>query len=325
MVKEPYIGAILAAGKGARMAPFSDRYPKPLLPVANKPLLQYQIEIMRELGIRDILLLIGHKGYQIAQAFGDGSALGVNIRYVEQTDILGIAHAIGRLERFVDRPMLLFLGDIFFVPNNLREMFVRFESQRGGAVLAAKIVHDPEEIKKNFAMILDENGMVRRVIEKPRHALNNLKGVGLYLFDLTIFDAIRRTPRTALRNEYEITESIQIMINDGYDVSVANCIADDINITTPWDLLRCNLVEVDRHHGEVVTGTNVRLAPGASVERVVIGDNVLVTNPISIRNSVLFENCYVEHSKNIDSAIVLPDCIIECKHNASYMTEIKRK
>ena len=76
--------------------------------------------------------------------------------------------------------------------------------QGEGAVLAVKDEPDPAAIRKNFAVIQDERQRVTRVIEKPRASPNRLKGVGLYLFDLTVFDAIRRTPRTAMRDEYEI-------------------------------------------------------------------------------------------------------------------------
>lgn len=318
MGTEKFIGAILAGGKGTRMAPFSERYPKPLLPVANKPLIQYQIEMMRAHGIRDILMLIGHKGYEISRVFGDGSAFGVRIKYVEQTQVLGIAHAVGRLEPYADKPMLLFLGDIFFDADSVQDMFDRFEEQRGGAVLAAKVEHDPKAIQKNFAMILDESGRrVKRVIEKPRHAPNNLKGVGLYLFDLPVFDAIRRTPRTAMRDEYEITESIQVMIDDGHPVGVSQCIRDDINVTTPRDLLRCNLLEARRHPTLHVRGDNVTLADGASIDGAVIGHNVIVPNAIKIRHSVVFDNTYVGVHEDLDQSIVLPDLIVDCKHDSA--------
>lgn len=316
MTDSRYIGAILAGGKGTRMAPFSDRLPKPLLPVANKPLIQHQIELMRELGVRDILLLIGHKGFEIARHFGDGSALGVRIRYVEQTQTLGIAHAVGRLEALADRPLLLFLGDIFFVPGDLREMFARFEAQGGGAVLAAK-TDTPQAIQKNFAMLLDDGGRVRRVIEKPRHPPNDLKGVGLYLFDPVVFDAIRRTPRTAMRDEYEITESIQVMIDDGHHVGVARCIEDDINVTNPRDLLRCNLLQTRRLGQPVVAGSGVQLADGARLDQVVLGSNVVIANPIRIRNAVVFDNTYVGGTDDLENVILLPDCIVDCGHDAT--------
>jgi dTDP-glucose pyrophosphorylase len=316
MTDSRYIGAILAGGKGTRMEPFSERLPKPLLPVANKPLIQHQIELMRELGVRDILLLIGHKGFEIARHFGDGSTLGVRIRYVEQTQTLGIAHAVGRLEALADRPLLLFLGDIFFVPGNLREMFTQFEAQGGGAVLAAK-TDTPQAIQKNFAMLLDDSGRVRRVIEKPRHPPNDLKGVGLYLFDPVVFDAIRRTPRTAMRDEYEITESIQVMIDDGHHVGVALCIEDDINVTTPRDLLRCNLLQARRAEHRVVSGTGVQLAEGVRLDKVVLGSNVVIANPIQIRNAVVFDNTYVGGTEDLQDVIVLPDCIVDCGHDAT--------
>ena len=314
MVDNRYIGAILAGGKGTRMAPFSERMPKPLLPVANKPLIQFQIEMMRNVTSSYLMLLVGHKGFEISRHFGDGASLGVRIRYVEQTQTLGIAHAVAKLEPFADRPMLLFLGDIFFVPGDLREMLTRFEAQGGGAVLAAK-VDSPSAIQKNFAMVLDADGRVSRVIEKPRHPPNDLKGVGLYLFDPVVFDAIRRTPRTAMRDEYEITESIQVMIDDGHCVGVARCIEDDINVTNPRDLLRCNLLVAKRQGEHAILGTNVALAEGVQLERAVLGSNIKVTFPISIRDSVIFNNTHVACTEDLDHVIVLPDCIVDCKHD----------
>ena len=102
-----------------------------------------------------------------------------------------------------------------------------------GEVLAVMEETDVDAVKKNFSVIMREDGDVKRVIEKPRHPPNMLKGCGLYLFDLPIFDAIRRTPRTAMRDEYEITDSIQILINDGY-VTHHHPIAErDLNLTKP--------------------------------------------------------------------------------------------
>ena len=252
-----YTGVILAGGRGNRMAPFSEKYPKPLLPVCNRPLMEYQIDIMRSLGITDVVILIGHKGYEIARVLGDGARLGVRIRYVEQTRVLGIADAVGHLESEIDQPFLLFLGDIFFVTKNLEEMFLLFESQDGGAVLATRHEPDPAAIRKNYSLKISSEGFVTRVIEKPRHVQNTLKGVGLYLFDLTIFDAIRRTPRTAMRDEYEITDSIQVLIQDGYPVRACNCIEEDINLTTPADLLSCNLLQARRQPAGAVIGRNL--------------------------------------------------------------------
>ena len=104
MTKAKISGVILAAGKGARMAPFSARFPKPLLPICNMTLIQHQLEIMRSLGIEDVVVLVGHKGFEISKQLGDGSSLGVRLTYVEQTRYLGIAHAIGSLEPYIAGP-----------------------------------------------------------------------------------------------------------------------------------------------------------------------------------------------------------------------------
>src|SRR5512144_1424059 len=147
MQRNDYCGAILAAGRGTRMQPFSEQFPKPLLPVGNKPIIEHQIEIMKSVGINEIFVLIGHKGYEISKVLGNGARYDVSIRYVEQTNPLGIAHAVGRLGDDIDRPFLLMLGDIFFVPENLGSMFDRFEEQGGGAILGAKLEDDEQAVK----------------------------------------------------------------------------------------------------------------------------------------------------------------------------------
>jgi dTDP-glucose pyrophosphorylase len=308
----PLVGAILAAGRGSRMEPFGERYPKPILPICNKPLIVHQIELMRSLGIRDVVVLLGHRGFEIAKILGDGREFGVRIRYVEQLELLGIAHAVGRLEPYVDRPFLLFLGDIFFIPTNLRLMWEVFQQQGGGAVLATKVEDDPAMIRKNFAVNLSPEGYVTRVIEKPRFAPNRLKGVGLYLFDLTIFDAIRRTPRTAMRNEYEITDSIQVMIEDGHPVRVADAIEEDVNLTTAADLLAINLRRAIHANPEELIGTGARIHEGARIRESVVGKDVVVSRPVAITRSVIFDGARIDRSEPIENAIVTPDAIVDC-------------
>jgi dTDP-glucose pyrophosphorylase len=296
------------------MQPFSERHPKPLLPVCNQPLIVHQIAIMRSIGIRRIVVLVGHKGFEISRVLGDGSQFGVDLQYVEQTTALGIAHAVGRLEPQIDRPFLLFLGDIYFVPNRLERMFELFEEQGGGGVLATKEEPDPEAIRRNFSMQVSAEGYVTRVIEKPRHTTNRLKGVGIYLFDLSIFDAIRRTPRTALRDEYELTDAIQVMIDDGNRVRPANVIERDINLTNPGDLLRCNLLHARLSGQANVIGAGVSIHPGASLGNCIIGSGAVIEHPIRIENSVVFDRTHVASSADFERAILTPDGIVDCQY-----------
>jgi dTDP-glucose pyrophosphorylase len=312
---DEFQGVILAAGRGSRMAPFSDSYPKPILPICNRPLIERQIETMKELGIREITVLIGHKGFQISRLLGDGSRLGVSIRYVEQTSALGIAHAVGRLETHSQKPFLLFLGDIFFVPDDMGRMFDLFREQGGGAVLGAKVEDDPLAIQSNFSIAVSPEGFATRVIEKPRHTTNRLKGVGVYLFDLTVFDAIRRTPRTAMRDEYEITDSIQVMIQDGHPVRPCTCIQQDINLTSPADLLRCNLMMASVLPAEGRIGLDTSVHHQAQVRNSVIGNHVTVRNPIPIIDSLIFDDTDVDSISGFHNFILTPHCIVDCNHS----------
>lgn len=303
------LGIILAAGKGTRIAPFSDRYPKPILPILGKPLIQHQVEALRDIGVERVLVVIGHLGYEIVRTLGDGSELGVSIEYVDQGPTLGIAHALGKLEDHVDRPFMLFLGDIFFLHTDLATM----SGELGGdvhGVLAVKQEDDPGAIRRNFVVIEDERGLVTRVVEKPRHPRTNLKGCGLYLFDPVFFDAVRRTPRTALRDEYEITDAIQIFLDDGYGVKAARVVEDDLNLSYPHDLLDVNLkVLAGDHH----LGRGVTLADGARVERSVLMDGVEVTSPITIRESLVFPGVTIDSRTDLERRIVTHDHVIDCR------------
>lgn len=305
------VAVILAAGKGTRMHPFSNFHPKPGLPICNQPLIAHSIEVFRELGITEVFVVIGHLGHEIVQMLGDGRSLGVRIRYVEQTRILGIASALGQLESHVTSPMFMLLGDIFFKAENLASMV---DLMRGGAgaVLAVKQEHDPEAVKRNFTVAQDADGRVRRVIEKPRHTTSRIKGCGLYLFDLPVFDAVRRTPRTAMRDEYEITDTIQIMIDDGMPVYAADVVRWDINLTVPDDVLAANLYELGQRGLSQLVGEGARVHPGARLENVVVGRRAVIEHPIAIRDSVIFDDAVVAAKQGFERFIITPDVQIDC-------------
>ena len=307
------VGVILAAGKGARMYPFSERSPKPILPILNRPLLSHQIDVMRECGISEVHIVVGHLGYQVARAFGDGSHYGVRIHFVEQESTLGLAHAVGALEQRVQLPFVLMLGDIYFRLNApLRPVMDQVLSGEVNANLVSMHEPDPEMMRRNFVIQADGHGRVHRVIEKPRYVDSQLKGCGLYVFDQHIFDAIRRTPRTAMRDEYEITDSIQIMINDGWIVHHQPVVERDLNLTKPEDLLTINLSELDRRGLPHLVAEHVSLPAGTHVERSVIGEGVLVRHPIRITNSVILPNVVVSSTHDIDSVVMDAEHSVYC-------------
>jgi dTDP-glucose pyrophosphorylase len=307
------MGVILAAGKGTRMRPFSEHWPKPILPVLGKPLMAYQLEMMAAMGIRRVVVVIGHLGHEVVRALGDGSAYGVEIRYVEQEETLGIAHAVSRLEPHVDRPFFLFLGDIYFATEDLPSMVRRFCDGRGiGGVLACKREPNLDAIKRNFVVLTGPDGFVTRVIEKPRHPRTDLKGCGIYLFDLSFFDAVRRTPRTAMRNEYEITDSIQIFLDDGYKVEAAEVVRADMNVSYPQDLLELNLLLMQQAGADNFVAASVWQGRGAKLQRCVAMADAHVGAGAELTECLLFPGARVADGKVRSRTIFTADAEIRC-------------
>jgi dTDP-glucose pyrophosphorylase len=171
---------------------------------------------------------------------------------------------------------------------------------------------DPEMVRRNFVIQADEHCRVHRVIEKPRYVDSQLKGCGLYVFDQHIFDAIRRTPRTAMRDEYEITDSIQILINDGYIVRHQPIVKRDLNLTKPDDLLAINLIELAQHGLQHLIGDRVTAPEGTRIERSVIGDGVVIRHPIRISNSVIMSNVAVDSTTDLDSVVMDGEHVVYC-------------
>ncbi len=289
------------------MGPFGDTVPKPIAPVCNKPLIVYQIEHMRSVGIEDVIIIIGHLGHRITQTLGDGAGLGVRIRYVEQQKRLGLAHAVGQLEPYIDRPFMLMLGDIFFEIPDLGQITREFEQHGAAAVIAVKEEEDPEAVRRNFSVHLREDGSVRRVIEKPRHVSNLLKGCGIYMFDLPVFDAIRRTPRTAMRDEYELTDSIQILIDYEYPVRAVSAVEWDMNITYVEDLIICCVHQLRVLGKKSVVGNDCSLAEGVELVDTVIGDNVAIERPMKLERCVALADTRINAGSHYRDTVFSPD------------------
>ncbi len=306
------MGVILSAGKGSRIDPFNTQYPKPLLPVGNVPILGHHLERFKSLGIRHAKIVVGHLMDHIINYYGRGDEVGLAIQYIEQEHTLGIAHAVGKVEPHVDGPILLCLGDIFYLTSGIERLVTRFARGDVAGVLAVMDEPDPASMKKNFSVELDGNGFVRRVVEKPREPRSRLKGCGIYLFGPQIFDAIRKTPRTALRDEYEITTSIQLLVDDGHKIAVESVIDWDLNVTFPKDLLTGNIHYLEHLGRDSIVDPSARVHPDARITRTVVGKNVVIDSPIALDECVILPGSRITGSEGLRRTIVSRDIVIRC-------------
>jgi glucose-1-phosphate thymidylyltransferase len=283
-------GVLLSGGKGTRLRPITHTGPKQLVPVANKPVLQYAIDDLREAGITEIGVVLGNKGREEIQAFlGDGSAFGVDITYIVQGNPLGIAHAVGCAEDFVgDDDFIVYLGD-----NILKQgIDALVEDFRAGSYAAGIALQEVETPRQFGIANVDEDGTVKQLVEKPDDPPSNLALIGIYVFSSRIFDAIEHI-EPSWRGELEITDAIQQLLEDGHAINYHVVEGWWKDTGKPQDILEANRLVLDDMDGSM-TGT---VADGADVsgsvemaETARIEAGAVVRGPVSLAADVTVES-----------------------------------
>ncbi|MGB2845362.1 MAG: glucose-1-phosphate thymidylyltransferase [Candidatus Aminicenantaceae bacterium] len=206
-------GLILSGGKGTRLRPLTFTQAKQLVPVANKPILFYGIEALKEAGIKKIGIVVGDTRKEIKEVAGDGRRWGVQISYIEQEAPLGLAHAVRISEGFLgDEPFVMYLGDNI-LKSGIKTLVEEFKEKRPNSLILLTEVPDPQM----FGVAELKDGKVVNLIEKPKKPMSNLALVGVYMFDSHIFEAVNAI-KPSWRNELEITDAIQYLVEHGYEV-----------------------------------------------------------------------------------------------------------
>ncbi|MGB9928832.1 MAG: bifunctional sugar-1-phosphate nucleotidylyltransferase/acetyltransferase [Methanosarcina sp.] len=323
---------VLVAGKGTRMEPLTASCPKVMLQVANKPILEHILNSAIEAGVDGFVFITGYLEEQIQEYFGDGSKWGVSIEYVRQEEQLGTANAIGWAKGHVEGAFLVLNGDMLIGQEDLKNLVSRQEE----AVICVKEVENPSD----FGVLETQNNRVIRIIEKPKNPPTNLANAGIYLFRESIFDFIDRT-KPSIRNEYEITDSIQMLIDSGKAVGYNPLEGRWIDIGYPWDLLKANeyllkdlkgssegVIEPNATiKGEVIVGKGTLIRNGSYIEGpVIIGENcdigpncfirpltavgnhVRIGNAVEIKNTIIMENTHVGHLSYVGDSVIGRKC-----------------
>lgn len=206
-------GVILAAGKGTRLFPVTYHIPKPLLPLANRLTLEYAFDRLREIDVRDICIVVGENEPQLRSALGDGARFGLRLSYVRQTHPQGLAHAVGFAKEFVDdEPFVLYLGDAIY-SKGFQDHARRFLESGCANLNLVQWVEDP----RRYGVANLEGERIVKLVEKPKNPESNWAMAGLYFFGPQIWEALPDLQPSA-RGEYEITDTIQLLIDRGHTV-----------------------------------------------------------------------------------------------------------
>lgn len=185
---------IMAGGKGTRIASVNSEVPKPMIPILGKPILEYQLECLRDQGYTDFILVVGHLGQVVQDYFGDGSGIspatgkpfGVNIAYVVETEPLGTAGALYLLKDKLQEDFLLLCGDVIFDIDVDR--FYHFHKKCGG--VATLFTHPNSHPYDSGIIMADDSGKVTNWLHKEdsRKWYRNRVNAGLHFFSRKIFE-----------------------------------------------------------------------------------------------------------------------------------------
>lgn len=310
---------ILAGGSGSRLRPITYSMAKQLVPVANKPVIEYGIEAIREAGIRDFGIIVGDTGPAVEAALGDGSRWGISLTFIPQAAPLGLAHAVQTAEPFLgDDDFIMYLGDNL-LKSPITALVREFEAHRPAATILLTPVPNPSD----FGVAEMSGDRVIALEEKPTKPASNLALVGVYLFDHRVHEVIR-TLRPSKRGEYEITDAIQGLIDRGWTVRSHIVEGWWKDTGTVEAMLEANqLVLQDLEHdvqGEVDEAS--RLSAPVCVGAGSVIRQSLIEGPAKIGERCTIENCYIGPYTAIDSdttlrnseveySIILSDCLVE--------------
>ncbi|WP_047870318.1 glucose-1-phosphate thymidylyltransferase [Nocardiopsis sp. RV163] len=277
---------VLAGGRGTRLRPISHHLPKQLVPIANKPVLEYVLENVRALGVREVGVVVGTWADAVTDALGDGSRFGVRITYLRQERPLGLAHTVLLAKRFLaEDDFVMYLGDVMLL-DGVTEAAERFADLRPSAHVVVREVPDPHA----FGVVeTGPGGIVRSLAEKPAHPRSDTVLVGVYFFTAAVHEAVASVSAGA-RGELEITDAVQWLVDHGHEVRASRYRGYWKDTGRTEDLLRCNrevlrglehgsLGEVDvasRVEGPVRLGRGSRVIRSEVVGPVVIGPGTVV-------------------------------------------------
>jgi glucose-1-phosphate thymidylyltransferase len=296
-------GLILSGGKGTRLRPLTFTQAKQLVPVANKPVLFYGIEALKDAGIKNIGIIVGDTKEEIILAVGDGSRWEVNISYIEQEAPLGLAHAVKISEHFLgEDPFVMYLGDNI-LKSGIESLVEEFQEKKPNSLILLTEVPNPEM----FGVAELKDGRVIRLVEKPKDPVSNLALVGVYMFDRHIFEAVKAI-KPSWRNELEITDAIQYLVEHGYEVQP--------HLVTGWwkdtgkieDVLEANRLILESISGQI---------QGEVDESSKINGQVVIEKGVVVKNSIIRGPAIIGTNSEIVDSYIGPFTSIQndCKIN----------
>ncbi len=313
---------ILAGGEGKRVFPLAVNSPKPMFKLLGKPLIHHVIDNLKDAGLKDYVVVVGHRGEQIKEYLRDGSNLGVNIKYTVQNESLGMADALKTAEDLAEDNFFVVNADDVFDASLINRMMLQFKEGDAEIVLSCKPVKETWK----FGIIRVEDEQVTDFVEKPLKGKepSNLAVVGVYILTKQIFDYYKKIPVS----DHQYEDAILGFIKDRNVVKAVSYDGFFAGYKYPWDLFAINKHLMDRQLTKQTIEEHVKISERATVEGNVwigrgakwcegacvrgpcyIGENSVVGSNSLVRDySSLGRGCVVGFSTEIKHSLIGDDC-----------------
>jgi len=312
------------------MRPLTFTRPKVMLPIVNRPILEHLLVEVREAGVEEFVFVVGYHDEKVRDYFEDGAQWGVSISYANQRRQSGTADALKAVKNLVDGNFLVINGDIIVGRKDISQLI-----QKGSTTMGVVKVEDTW----GLGVVEISGDRITRIYEKVARPTSPMANSGLYLFTPEIFDAISQTAKSP-RGEYEITSSLQLMIDNGHHVLYQE-LGHWLDLSYPWDLLRANetllagvksqnLGEVEDNvvmKGEVSVGRGTIIRSGSYIMGPVIigqgcdigpncfirsgtaiGDACRIGNAVEVKNSIVMKGSKIPHHNYVGDSVIGEGC-----------------
>ncbi|MBU1118685.1 glucose-1-phosphate thymidylyltransferase [Patescibacteria group bacterium] len=316
---------IAAGGHGTRLRPITFTLNKHLIPIANKPMIFHALDKMAEAGIKEVGINVNPGDTSISKACGNGEDFGLNITYIEQSGgPLGLAHIIKNAESFIgDEDFIFYLGDNIIL-GSIKPFIKKFKDEKADCLLALSRVEDPERFG---VPDIDEKGNIIGVEEKPKRPKSPYAVTGIYIYNKSIFDAVKKLKPSA-RGELEISDAHQYLIDHGYKVTFVEITGWWKDTGKPDDLIQGNqllLNDITSTQEGAIVDEHVQIQGKVSIAK---GAKILgrsyIRGPVMIGPCAVIRDSYIGpftsvggrveiSGGEIENSIVFDDADISCK------------
>jgi mannose-1-phosphate guanylyltransferase / phosphomannomutase len=306
---------IMAGGEGTRLRPLTTNQPKPMLPLANKPMAEHIISLLRRHGIEEIVVTVAYLANTIRSYFGDGSDFGVKLIYATEETPLGTAGSVGNARDELTERFLVISGDVLTDVD--LSALIDFHEQSGAvATLALKAMENPVEFG---IVICDEQGHIERFLEKPTwgQVFSDTVNTGIYVLEPEVFDEIPEGAASDFSSDvfpallekgrplfgwvtkeyWEDVGTLDAYLSAHRDVLDGRVGVDIDAFPVRPQVFLGEGAEVDPSavlEAPVIIGDNCRVGPGAHVgPYTVLGANVNVGDTAELTHAVFHDNCFV--------------------------------